>query len=110
LLIPQFAALQHEILKLSLSKRRINQEGLWGFGAVPNVISRRGMSCQLHGPPALPPKKVFSLVFRFISPLKFLNTIRCIHISSMLATCLAHLNIIAVFHPISNDEEEHQAL
>ena len=32
-LILPFAALQHEILKVSLSKRLINQEGFWSFGA-----------------------------------------------------------------------------
>jgi hypothetical protein len=41
-LIPPFAALQHEILKVSLSKRLINQEGFWSFGAVPNLSTIGG--------------------------------------------------------------------
>jgi hypothetical protein len=70
------------------NKRLTNQEGLWGFGEVISVPEGGALSA---------------------SPLKFLNIIRCIHISSMLATCLAHLNL-AVFHPIISDEEEQQIL
>jgi hypothetical protein len=47
-------------------------------------------------------------IFSFISPFKFLNTIGCIHIPvySMHATCLVNLNLLVVYHPFSNEEEQ----
>jgi len=107
-LIPPFAAVQPEILKMRLVKRRINQEDSWGFGAVPN-LSTRVWELSASRPTCFASEEGIVLGIQTYFAVEVFQYHSLYSHSSHACYVPGPSEPPAVFRPISNDEEQ-QAL